>query len=132
MTTRGFSRRDLLQLGGKLVLSVGAAHIVVALPGCGGSESRPDAPIDTPLDAYYPGYPGLDDCHSLGTKHYAVSYNYLPYYAYTYHYYFTGSYGCAYPPYDAPQLHCYYDRPDFAPGYYYFCFTNYYYTTTMP
>jgi hypothetical protein len=30
MSTRGFSRRDLLDLGGKLVMSIGAAKIVVA------------------------------------------------------------------------------------------------------
>jgi hypothetical protein len=134
MSTRGFSRRDLLNLGGKLVMSIGAAKIVVTLPGCGGDSSSVDALPATP-DAYYGySYYTLDDCHAIGTYHYAQTYPGGPGYAYTYHYYWTGAYGCPYDyPYGAPStLQCYPDVPDFAPGYDYFCFTGYYETITYP
>jgi hypothetical protein len=134
-----FSRRDLLRLGGKLVLSVGAAKIVIVQAGCGddGGSQPPDAakPVDAALpDAYdyYPGYVTLDDCHRIGTYDYRVSYPGPP--AYTYHYYFTGAYGC--PGYLRPPttIYCYGDQPpdDFAPGYAYFCFSGYYRSTSTP
>lgn len=135
MSTRGFSRRDLLQLGGKLVMTVGAAKVVIALPGCGGDSSSVDAPgnpIDGPpaIDAYYYNYPTLDDCHSFGTYDYAISYTGIP--PYTYHYYFQNAYGCPYyVPYPPVGTYCYY-APGFAGTYDYFCFNSYYYTVTTP
>jgi hypothetical protein len=131
MSTRGFSRRDLLHLGGKVVLTVGAAKIVVALPGCGddGGGSIDGAPPDAalPIDAYSPYGYALDDCHYVGTYHYPQSSA-----GSTYHYYFEHAYGCPYYlyyPYDG--VYCY-PVPDFVPGYYYFCFTGTYYTVTTP
>ena len=134
MSNSSFSRRDILRLGGKLVLTVGAAKIVVALPGCDNSTTPlPDAARpDAMPDAYdhYAGYATLDDCHSIGTYDYRISH---PTYAYTYHYYFTGAYGCPYYVYPLPaNLKCYPDYPDFAPNYPYFCFTGYYLSTSMP
>ena len=137
MSTKGFSRRDLLRLGGNVVLTVGAAKIVVTLPGCsfsgGNGIDAPPAPIDapvTPIDAYeyYGGYTTLDDCHKIGTYHYRIAYP--PYY--TYHSYWTGAYGCPGHVYSPPNVRCYPDYPDFAPGYPYFCFTYYYTTITSP
>jgi len=128
MSSGAYSRRELLQLGGKLALTVGAAKIVVVLPGCGGSKHVPN--IDAiPVD-YYPGYVTLDECHSIGTYHYAVAYGTLP--PSTYHTYWTGAYGC--PGYVRPptNVYCYTDIPDFAPGYDYFCFSGYYTRITSP
>lgn len=107
-----FSRRDLLQLGGKLAMTVGGAKLLVTLPGCEGGKGN--GPTD----------PMLDDCHSLGTYDYVVTSTY-----YTYHYYFTSSFGC--PDYIyLPNVHCYPDYSDFAPGYDYFCFSGYYHSAT--
>ena len=138
MSNPGFSRRDLLRLGGKLVLTVGAAKIVVVLPGCGDDGNHPpipDAHRDAPPlmpDAYdyYPGYVTLDDCHSIGTYDYRIIYPGPP--QYTYHYYFTGVYGCPNYVHPPTNLKCYPDYPDWAPNYAYFCFTGYYQTTTTP
>jgi hypothetical protein len=128
MSTRGFSRRDLLQLGGKLVMTVGAAKVVVALPGCGGDDGVD--PVDAPpADACtYDCYSyTLDDCHGVGTYDHPVVYP-----AYTYHYYFQDGYGCPYYlTYPQAGLYCYYE-PNFVPGYDYFCFSSYYQTTSMP
>jgi hypothetical protein len=138
MSNASFSRRDLLRLGGKLVLTVGAAKIVIALPGCGDDGNHPMADARMPdgttimPDAYdyYPGYVTLDDCHKIGTYDYRVVYPGPP--QYTYHYYFTGAYGCPYYVHPPTTVECYPDYLDFAPGYAYFCFSNYYNTATMP
>jgi hypothetical protein len=139
MSNSGFSRRDLLRLGGKVILTVGAAKIVVVLPGCGDDGNNPPTPDAAHADAkvimpdayeYYPGYVPLDDCHAIGTYDYRIVYPGPP--QYTYHYYFTGSYGCPYYVHPPTNLHCYPDDPDFAPGYAYFCFTGYYLTQTQP
>jgi hypothetical protein len=124
----------LLRLGGKLAFTVGAAKILVVLPGCGDDGSAP--PDATPADAmpdaydYYPGYVMLDDCHKIGTYDYRITYPGTP--SYTYHQYFTGAYGC--PNYIRPptNVKCHVDTPDFAPGYPYFCFSGYYRSTTTP
>jgi hypothetical protein len=137
MSDPTFSRRDLLRLGGKLMLTVGAAKIVVVLPGCGDDGHQP--PDAGPADAsmpdaydYYAGYATLDDCHRIGTYDYRVAYPGTP--PHTYHYYFTGAYGC--PGYLHPPttLKCYADSPpqDFSPGYAYFCFRSYYMSTSTP
>ena len=129
MGTGAYSRRELLQLGGKLALTVGAAKIVVALPGCSSSAR---SKIDAGPDAFdnYPGYVTLDECHSIGTYHYALPYPTVP--PSTYHTYWTGAYGC--PGYVRPptNVYCYTDIPDFAPGYEYFCFSGYYSLITSP
>jgi hypothetical protein len=132
MTGRGFSRRDLLNLGGKLVMSVGAVKLVAVLPGCGGSDSTSiDAGIDAPKIRPDGGYATLDDCHKIGTYHYPRSYPGT--YPYTYHYYYSGSYGCpSYLYYGPAVLDCYPDYHDFAPGYPWFCYSSYYVTTTNP
>jgi hypothetical protein len=138
MSTRGFSRRDLLQLGGRLVMTVGAAKIVIALPGCGGDSGSVDAPPH-PIDGAYAydgyptadaSYPTLDDCHSFGTYDYAISSPGAP--PYTYHYYLLHAYGCAtYVPYPGGAVYCYY-IPGLMPGYDYACWNGYYVTTTTP
>lgn len=107
-------------------MSVGAAKIVVTLPGCG--DDGPSA-VDAPstMDAY-PTY-GLDDCHSFGTYDYQQIVPGTP--RYTYHRYFQNAYGC--PGYvSVPGLHCYPDTPDFAPRYSHFCFTYSYGVITSP
>jgi len=129
MSTRGYSRRELLHLGGKLVMTVGAAKIVVALPGCGGHGSSNDVPPPDAYD-YYAGYVPLDDCHAIGTYDYVINRPGVP--PYTYHYYFTGAYGCPNYVHPPTNVHCYYDLPDFAAGYAYFCFSSYYVTHTSP
>jgi hypothetical protein len=131
MSTRGFSRRDLLQLGGQVVLTVGAAKIVVALPGCGGDDTSatPDAPIDaaTLADAYSTYGYTLDDCHYFGTYDYVLTYP-----THTYHMYLYSTYGCPYyVPYAYSGVYCYY-TPGLVTGYDYTCFDGYYITTTMP
>jgi hypothetical protein len=135
MSTRGFSRRDLLQLGGKLVMTVGAAKVVIALPGCGDDGGGGvDAPTDGPPSAidssYAPTYT-LDDCYAFGTYDYAITYP-----GYTYHYYFTNVYGCPYYlEYPYSGVYCYLDTTppnDYLPGYDYFCFFGYYTATTTP
>jgi hypothetical protein len=139
MSDSGFSRRDLLRLGGKLVLTVGAAKIVVALPGCGddgGMTPHPDGKLvdapPMPVDAYdyYAGYVTLDECHKIGTYDYRVVYPGPP--QYTYHDYFTGAYGCPNYVHPPTNVKCYPDIPDFAPGYAYFCFTSYYFSQSSP
>jgi hypothetical protein len=138
MSNPGFSRRDLLRLGGKLVLTVGAAKIVVVLPGCGDDGNNPPTP-DAMRDAphimpdaydYYAGYVPLDDCHAIGTYDYRIVYPGPP--QYTYHYYFAGAYGCPNYVHPPTNLNCYPDYPDFAPGYDYFCFTSYYVSQSSP
>lgn|SRR5690349_12660408 len=137
MSTRGFSRRDLLQMGGRLVMTVGAAKVVIALPGCGGDSGSVDAPPH-PIDGGYgyDAYPTadaayhyatLDDCHSIGTYDYPISYP-----GYTYHYYLQNTYGCpAYVPYAGYGVYCYY-IPGFVPGYDYACWTGSYEIPTTP
>src|SRR5436190_17933048 len=110
MSDSSFSRRDLLHLGGRLLLSVGAAKIVIALPGCGdddsGHQPMPDAKqLDAAGYDYYPGYVALDDCHSVGT--YEYNYVYSGTTQYTYHYYWTNAYGCAYYVRPPTTVHCY-------------------------
>jgi hypothetical protein len=118
----GYSRRDLLHLGGRLALTIGAAKIVVTLPGCGddsGQGTRDAAPDVSPDGG---GYATLDDCHAFGTYDYVTSSA-----GYTYHYYYTGAYGCpgyVYP--YVPGVTCYPDTHDKAPGYAYFCYATHY------
>jgi hypothetical protein len=134
MGTGGFSRRDLLHLGGKLVMTVGAAKIMVALPGCGGDDGG-DHPSDAaPADVPSGGYATLDDCHAFGTYEYVYpSYPTQYYTYYYYHHYYVGAYGC--PGYVYPHgsgLFCYPDENDFAPGYSYFCYVADYGSVDYP
>jgi hypothetical protein len=122
-----YSRRDLLHMGGRLAMTIGAAKILITLPGCGdddsGSGTRDGGPLpDVSPDGGGYGYATLDDCHAFGTYDYVITNA-----GYAYHYYYEGAYGC--PGYVYPyvgSLTCYPDTEDRAPGYAYFCYVSHY------
>jgi hypothetical protein len=128
VSTRSFSRRDLLQLGGRLALSIGAAKLVIALPGCGGGGGG-NADDQPPGDAGHGSsdYYSLDDCHSLGTYHY-VKHSHVGYYNYTYTYSYYHAFGCPRDEYGyvtpAAYVECYYS-PGVVSGYNFFCYNDY-------
>jgi hypothetical protein len=140
VSTRNFSRRDLLQLGGRLALSIGAAKIVIALPGCGGDDGGTGGGDDQhPMDgggsgsgsSYYDGYYTLDDCHSIGTYNYVHS-TYSGYYYYSYHYTYTHAYACNHDGYHSTgsgYIDCSIE-PGFMPNYDYLCYSGYTYDVT--
>lgn len=137
VTTRNFSRRDLLQLGGKLAMTIGAAKLVIMLPGCGGGggsggddggSGDPLGPDDILADD---GYHHIDDCHSFGTYH-RVTRKVHDYYYYTNDYYYSNALACHYDAYfytKTAYIDCY-RRPGFIAGYNYFCFSDYTYDST--
>lgn len=107
-------------------MTIGAAKVFVALPGCGGDDNGgpADAHVDAHIDAPA-GYATLDDCHYFGTKY--LTYAYANYYNvyYYYHYTYTEAYGCPAYVYPLPGgLYCYPDVNDIAPGYSYFCYVS--------